>query len=73
MDDTRPKHPGASQDDPYCADIYCPSFFSCRRAQWEPYQGPKTGTITIFSKPDGNVCCSWFDPDAFNPIARRDD
>jgi hypothetical protein len=54
-----------------CGDIYCPSFMVCRRSQWEPYQGEDGPTVVIMSKPDGDLCCSLFQPSEFNAMARN--
>lgn len=71
--DPRPKHPGETEDDPYCCDIYCPSFFSCRRSCREPYQGGP-GTISIWEMPDkliGGLACSWFQPVNYNTMSKK--
>ena len=70
--DNRHPHPGATEDDPYCIDMYCPSFLDCRRAQWEPHQGGPA-TVSFFEMPDnllGGLLCSWFQPASFNPAAQ---
>jgi hypothetical protein len=69
--DPRPANPGKTDDDPYCIDLYCPSFLDCRRASWEPHQG-EPATISFMEMPDqmlGGLLCSWFQPATFNPAA----
>lgn len=60
---TVPKHPGETNDNPMCINMYCPSAFSCYRFASEPYQG-ESGTISIDPAPDmlGGLLCASFYP-----------
>jgi len=70
--DTR-SAPGRTSDDPMCINLDCPSCFSCRRFNHEPWQGKSGPTIAINPEPDvlGGRLCGNFDPDCIPPRDKR--